>query len=522
MQQIEQRGDYIIKTSDLLGQGSFGRVLKCYKNINQDVLYCMKILMKPNISEKKIRNTLEAELKIYKQLKDIYSNNLVKLLDHIETDNEFCFVMELCDDDLDKLFSKYKKNNNWFNRQEQFDMIRQILKGAQILRKKKIVHRDIKPQNILVKVLNPNQIDQKRIFKLADFGFSKSLNDIYEQQDMTRVGTYNYLAPEIYYKDQFSGKCDIYSYGILFHQILFYRRYPGQYSNKEQLHHFFQRIKEDPYKCEILDDQDGKLVADLIEKMILYDQNKRISFEDLFQYQIILLKDPLFQPMFQINKFQKIDEDNQRIFQRIYTILDNLYRKSMLCKKIAEEFSKFNQQDNINILKIQYIIKQIGFYEIKLGFAMIHQIISDFLPIIFELCDVPHFISLLKLYFKENNPQKIELSQKIRIEFYSQQKTLTKDISDIKFKIYHQQKQQNISNITKDDHIFSLETLIEKQQIEVLCEQLQNMIDTKQTCEIINNYDIDFLKKIKQIPTIESRFDFFEYKLYESDQIFKL
>lgn len=76
----------------------------------------MKILMKPNISEKKIRNTLEAELKIFKQLKDIYSDNLVKLIDHIETDDEFCFVMELCDDDLEKLFSKYKKNNKWFNR----------------------------------------------------------------------------------------------------------------------------------------------------------------------------------------------------------------------------------------------------------------------------------------------------------------------------------------------------------------------------------------------------------------------
>ncbi|CAK60800.1 unnamed protein product (macronuclear) [Paramecium tetraurelia] len=523
MQGREIKGDYIIITDDLVGRGSYGQVFKCYKKNNQNELYCMKILKKTsNARDSATKNIVDAELKILSMLKNTPSENLVKLVDYVKNDEELCLVMELCDCDLSQLFLNFKKSNQWFKREEQFQMIRQILKGAQLLKENNIVHRDIKPQNILVKIYNLNQEEQMKILKIADFGFSKTLINIYQQQDMTRAGTTCFMAPEIYNKEQSSAKCDIYSLAILFHQIVFEMRFPGNYQGRDQVPQFYEQIKQTPYKCQQLPDQDGQLLAALIEKMMLFDQNKRISFEDLLEYDIILLKDPLFRTMSQIKKLRINDEDqNQSIFQGIYTILDNLYRKSLLCKNIADQVKNANSKNNAHLMKMQFTITQIGYEEIKIGFAMIHRISSDLIPKLLQLCDVQHFISLLNLYIEQSSSKEEELHQKIKREFYSQHKKLIEDSNVIKQNMFQLQESQIIPQGIDDD-LFSLDSLSKKYELKSLCIYLQNLIDIYEQDQPLNEKDNELLKKIKVITTIESRFDFFEYKLYKSDQILKL
>lgn len=89
----------------------------------------------------------------------------------------------------------------------------QIVNGMNELVKLRIVHRDLKPANILY---------TKGVFKLADFGLAKYVQNE-DQLLKTRVGTPFYMAPQILLNEKYTSKCDIWSLGVIFYQLVFGR-----------------------------------------------------------------------------------------------------------------------------------------------------------------------------------------------------------------------------------------------------------------------------------------------------------
>ncbi|XP_076899496.1 serine/threonine-protein kinase 52-like [Bidens hawaiensis] len=85
-----------------------------------------------------------------------------------------------------------------------------IAKGLSYLHSKKIIQRDVKPENILV--------DNQKNMKLADFGES-----VYEPLDLFfmsgEIGTRGYMAPEVVSRKPYGHKCDMYSFGICLWEI---------------------------------------------------------------------------------------------------------------------------------------------------------------------------------------------------------------------------------------------------------------------------------------------------------------
>jgi len=79
-----------------------------------------------------------------------------------------------------------------------------------------IIHRDIKPQNIIV--------DTNMRPKLIDFGLAILTNECNESSIFKRCGTMGYMAPEVInsekYNKPYSAKCDIFSLGIICHLLL--------------------------------------------------------------------------------------------------------------------------------------------------------------------------------------------------------------------------------------------------------------------------------------------------------------
>lgn len=80
---------------------------------------------------------------------------------------------------------------------------------------KNIVHRDIKPQNIFVSPSGD--------YKLGDFGIAKTVE---QTTGGTKIGTYNYMAPEVYHNQPYGSAADIYSLGLVMYWLLNERRLP--------------------------------------------------------------------------------------------------------------------------------------------------------------------------------------------------------------------------------------------------------------------------------------------------------
>ena len=99
---------------------------------------------------------------------------------------------------------------------------KEIVSGCCYLYDKGVFHRDLKPENILI---------HNNHCKLADFGFAKVIEDDSKDlaQKQTAVGTPYYMAPQIlageeyyyYYYNSYSIKCDVWSLGVMFYQMLF-------------------------------------------------------------------------------------------------------------------------------------------------------------------------------------------------------------------------------------------------------------------------------------------------------------
>ena len=91
-----------------------------------------------------------------------------------------------------------------------------ICAALELLRKFGIIHRDIKPDNIFV--------SDAGAFKLGDFGVARQLEKT--AGFMSKKGTYNYMAPEVYRGESYGAGCDIYSLGLVMYRLLNNGRLP--------------------------------------------------------------------------------------------------------------------------------------------------------------------------------------------------------------------------------------------------------------------------------------------------------
>lgn len=111
------------------------------------------------------------------------------------------------------------KKNKHISEAESTEIISEILLGFKVLHSHNIVHRDVKPSNILLK---NNKV------KISDFGLCKILAT-QDEVMKSLVGTLEYQAPEMTRDGRYRSNCDIYSLGVVFYKLL-YGKHP--YSSK--------------------------------------------------------------------------------------------------------------------------------------------------------------------------------------------------------------------------------------------------------------------------------------------------
>ena len=259
------------------------------------------------------------------------NKNTVKFYEYYYKQNiEIAIVMELCDENLSKMIGK--KNNKKLTFDEIRNILHQLNNTFKIMVNKKIAHRDLKPQNILVKYQNEND-KTNYIIKLCDYGVSKKL-------EMTKgllsriVGAMNFMAPEIMFKnDKFDLKCDLWSLGIIIYYLYFGVNPFGEYEIA-----YYHNIKNEGQ--EDFDFSNNKDFDDLIRKLLIKDPEKRISWEDYFNHPFLKINQNI------IN--QKIDKkylNNKKIFEKYFRL--GCMEKNYLFNCIAN-IIELNRSKNID------------------------------------------------------------------------------------------------------------------------------------------------------------------------------
>ena len=262
---------YYVEPKNILGKGSFGVVYKgTLTKGNKKIPVAMKHISQKIINDKNLLQLLSNEVVISANLLKEEDNNqngenqmknIVAFLDIIKYDNKDYLVYEFCNGGDLKRYIRYFKN---LDEKMIQNIMRQILFGLNRLHEKKVVHHDIKPENILVELCLPkgdnsdleetikqvmettsskrygkdkdnnnnNKMDNARLldilnsstFKLSDFGLSKEMKS-FNNKEVS--GSPLYIDPVLFNQNIdretiHNEKVDIWALGVLAYEMFFY------------------------------------------------------------------------------------------------------------------------------------------------------------------------------------------------------------------------------------------------------------------------------------------------------------
>ena len=293
-----QVDDFILTKS--LGKGAYGEVFLTQKKGTNE-LYATKKLDRAFSEKPKNIKLLSNEITL---LKKINHPNIVRLIDLKKTKSHCYIIMEFCNGgDLSRFLKKYMATYRCpFSEEIVQHIMKQVVNGINFLHSNKIIHRDLKLDNILVTF--PSENDKKSlnmmkaIAKIIDFGFATKLHASKSNLAYTILGTPANMAPQILEKIEsktpnhqgYDEKVDIWSLGTLCYEMLVgHWAFCG--SNIQELSH---KVKQGKYS---LPTNLSKEVVSFINSMLQTDPNKRLSARDLLKHDFLVKNVKQFQPI---------------------------------------------------------------------------------------------------------------------------------------------------------------------------------------------------------------------------------
>jgi len=190
-----------------VGEGTYGVVYKARDTGTNQIVALKKIRLEAE--DEGVPSTAIREISLLKELKD---DNIVRLLDIVHADQKLYLVFEFLDVDL----KRYMENGNANGDPIPLHMVKkftyQLNSGLLYCHAHRILHRDLKPQNLL--------IDSQDNLKLADFGLARAFG-IPMRTYTHEVVTLWYRAPEVLLGSRhYSTSIDMWSVGCIFAEMV--------------------------------------------------------------------------------------------------------------------------------------------------------------------------------------------------------------------------------------------------------------------------------------------------------------
>ncbi|KAJ0110798.1 hypothetical protein Patl1_00703 [Pistacia atlantica] len=261
-------GEYIV--GPRIGSGSFAVVWKAtHRQLGIEV--AVKEIDKKLLSPKVGENLLK-EISI---LSTINHPNIIRFFEAIETKERIYLVLEYCDGgDLAAYIHRHGKVSENVARH----FLRQLASGLQVLHEKHLIHRDLKPQNLL---LSTNEATP--VLKIGDFGFARSLTP-HDLAD-TLCGSPLYMAPEIIQNQKYDAKADLWSVGAILFQLVTGKP-PFSGNTQFQLFQNILASTELQFPPDALRELHPDCV-DLCGSLLRKNPVERITFKEFFNHKFI-------------------------------------------------------------------------------------------------------------------------------------------------------------------------------------------------------------------------------------------
>ncbi|KAM9392668.1 serine/threonine-protein kinase ULK1a isoform 2-T3 [Pholidichthys leucotaenia] len=275
---MESVGKFEFSRKDVLGHGSFAIVFKGRHKERHNLKVAVKCIKKKNFA--KTQALLVKEIKILKELKH---ENIVGLLDYQEIGGCVYLVMEYCNggDLADYLHTKGSLSEDTIR-----VIVQHIAQAMKMLHSKGILHRDLKPHNILISQRKHKSGSVRTIFKIADFGFARHLQE--NTMAATMCGSPMYMAPEVIMSRNYDAKADLWSIGAIVYQCLtgkapFYASTPTELRLFYEAHsNLLPNIPKDT----------SSDIKDLLLGLLKRNHKERMSFEEFFHHPFLRASPP--------------------------------------------------------------------------------------------------------------------------------------------------------------------------------------------------------------------------------------
>ena len=345
--------DYILKKC--IGKGSFGEVYYTVKEGTGEE-FATKKMSKELVLQEKVKKYFNNEIFI---LKNVNHKNIIKLYDIKQTTNNFYLVTEYCNGgSLNSTLETYiKTNGKPFSQEIVQHLMRQIVDALYYLHTGKILHRDLKLDNILLKYSKEEDKNNlmKAEVKIIDFGFARYLEKNNLAQSL--LGSPINMDPKILEKMKkvkngngnsfgYDEKADIWSLGTLCYEMLIGSPAFNATSYDELLSKLDKGDFKIPSKCTL-----SLEAISFLNSMLKYDSKMRSDISELKRHKFLTGNVKDFKPV-NLEKLESINlkDNNNNI---ILNIKENqsiwsLFKSKIDMNKVSNEGMVDSSEDATN------------------------------------------------------------------------------------------------------------------------------------------------------------------------------